>query len=93
MALVDQGYTGEEAAEAVADDAGEFQVVKLPEAKHGFVLLPRRRVVERAFAWKTRFPRLVRDYARLPETVASLHFVAFSCFMLHQIVSLLIAGP
>jgi transposase len=30
-------------------------IVKLPEAKHGFVLLPRRWVVERTFAWTTRF--------------------------------------
>jgi transposase len=93
LAFVDQGYSGETAAQAAADFGIELQVVKLPEAKHGFVLLPRRWVVERAFAWKSRFRRLVRDYERLPETVAGLHFVAFSCLMLHQIVSLLIAGP
>lgn len=93
VAFVDQGYTGETAAQAAAAFGIELQVVKLPEAKHGFVLLPRRWVVERAFAWKSRFRRLVRDYERLPETVAGLHFVAFSCLMLHQIVSLLMAGP
>jgi transposase len=93
LAFVDQGYSGETAAQAAADFGIELQVVKLPEAKHGFVLLPRRWVVERAFAWKSRFRRLVRDYERLPETVAGLHFVAFSCLMLHQIVSLLMAGP
>ena len=93
MTFVDQGYSGETAAQAAADFGIERQVVKLPEAKQGFVLLPRRWVVERAFAWKSRFRRLVRDYERLPETVAGLHFVAFSCLMLHQIVSLLMAGP
>lgn len=93
VAFVDQGSTGETAAQAAAAFGIELQVVKLPEAKHGFVLLPRRWVVERAFAWKSRFRRLVRDYERLPETVAGLHFVAFSCLMLHQIVSLLMAGP
>lgn len=93
VAFVDQGYTGAAVAEAAAEFGIALQVVKLPEAKHGFILLPRRWVVERAFAWKSRFRRLVRDYERLPETVAGLHFVAFSCLMLHQIVPLLMAGP
>jgi transposase len=60
--------------------------VKLPEAKRGFVLLPRRWVVERSFAWATRFRRLVKDYERLPETLAALHLVAFVCLMLGQAV-------
>src|SRR5580700_7177565 len=41
-----------------------LEVVKLPEAKRGFVLLPRRWVVERSFAWATRCRRLVKDYER-----------------------------
>jgi len=59
-------------------------VVKLSAAKRGFVLLPRRWVVERSFGWATRFRRLVKDYERLPETVAGLHFVAFACLMLQR---------
>src|SRR5215210_1327567 len=47
-----------------------LEVVKYQEARRGFVLLPRRWVVERSFAWATRFRRLARDYERLPETVA-----------------------
>ena len=82
LAYVDQGYTGQTAADAAADHGIKLQVVKLPEAKRGFVLLPRRWVVERSFAWATRFRRLVRDYERLPETVKGLHFVAFACLML-----------
>jgi len=50
-------------------------VVKLEEAKRGFVLLPRRWVVERSFAWASRFRRLARDYERLPATVAGLHWL------------------
>jgi len=45
-------------------------------------------VVERSFAWMARFRRLARDYERLPETLAGLHFVAFACLMLQRIVSL-----
>ena len=57
-------------------------MVKLPEAKRGFVLLPRRWVVERSFAWAARFRRLARDYERLPETVAGLHFLVLAILML-----------
>jgi transposase len=68
-------------------------VVKHPGAKKGFVLLPRRWAVERSFAWATRFRRLAKDYERLPETVAGLHFVAFACLMLNRAVLALGAGP
>ena len=40
LAFVDQGYTGQEAAEAAREEGTELHVVKLPEAKKGFVLLP-----------------------------------------------------
>lgn len=88
LAYVDQGYTGAEPSAAAAAHGIALHVVKLPEARKGFVLLPRRWVVERSFAWATRFRRLVKDYERLPETVAGLHFVAFCCLMLHRVVSL-----
>lgn len=84
LAWVDQGYTGETAANAAAEHGVQLEVVKLSEAKRGFVLLPRRWVVERSFAWATRFRRLVRDYERLPQTVKGLHFVAFACLMLNK---------
>lgn len=84
LAYVDQGYTGDEAAQAAADHGITLEVVKLLEAKHGFVLLPRRWVVERSFAWMSRFRRLVRDYERLPETLAGLHLVACTSLMLQQ---------
>jgi transposase len=58
VAFVDQGYTGEDAAKAAKQQGIRLEVVKLPEAKHGFVLLPRRWVVEPSFAWMSRFRRL-----------------------------------
>jgi len=81
MAFVDQGYTGETAAKAAAAEGITLEVVKLPEAKRGFILLPRRWVVERSFAWATRCRRLVRDYERYAETLAGLHVVAFIGYM------------
>ena len=58
----------------------------------GFVLLPRRWVVERSFGWMARPRRLARDDERLPETVAGLHFIAFSCLMLHRFVLTALTG-
>jgi transposase len=86
VAFVDQGYTGAVPATAAAANGIDLVVVRLPQAKRGFVLLPRRWVVERSFAWASRFRRLARDYERLPETVAGLHFVAFACLMVKQLV-------
>jgi transposase len=93
LAYVDQGYTGEEPAEAAKEHGIRLEVVKRPEAERGFVLLPRRWVVERDFAWAVRFRRLVKDYERLPATVAGLHFVAFACLFLHRAVTLLGSSP
>ncbi len=55
--------------------------VKLPTAKRGFVLLLRRWVVERYFAWMARFRRLARDHERMAETLAGLHFLALTILM------------
>ncbi len=66
----------------------QLEVIKLPQAKHGFVLLPRRWVVERSFAWAARFRRLARDYERLAATLAGLHWVVFACLMLHRWIAL-----
>ena len=91
LAYVDQGYTGEDPAAAAEACGIRLEVVKHAEAKRGFVLLPRRWVAERSFAWVARFRRLARDYERLPETLAGLHFVAFVCLMLHRLF--LALGP
>lgn len=84
LAFVDQGYTGDAPAQAAPEHGMQLEVVKLPQAKRGFVLLPRRWVVERSFAWMTRFRRLARDYERLPETLVGLHLLAFAVLMLHR---------
>ncbi len=82
LAYVDQGYTGENAEQAAAKHGVRLEVVKHTEVKRGFVLLPRRWVVERSFAWAARFRRLARDYERLAKTLAALHYLAFAILML-----------
>jgi transposase len=86
VAFVDQGYTGDEPSAEAAAVGVRLEVVKLPGAKRGFVLLPKRWIVERSLAWTARFRRLARDYERLPQVVAGLHFVAFACLLLHRAV-------
>lgn len=92
VAFVDQGYTGEEAAQAAQEQGIHLEVVKLPEAKRGFVLLPKRWVVERSFAWASRFRRLARDYERLATSLVGLHVLAFVCVLLSRATSVLLVA-
>jgi transposase len=92
LAYVDQGYTGERAAKEAEAHAMRLEVVRHEEAKRGFVLLPRRWVVERDFAWASRFRRLAKDYERLPATLAGLRFVVFACLFLQQAIGILTTG-
>jgi transposase len=88
IAYVDQGYTGPDPLASAAQHGIELVVVKTPQAKRGFVLLPKRWVVERSFAWMSRARRLARDCERLPQVLMGLHFLAFACLMLHQLIHL-----
>jgi transposase len=90
VAFVDQGDTGDRPRQDAADHGMHLEVVKLPEAKNGFVLLPRRWVVERSFGWAARFRRLARDDERLPGVLAGLHVLAFAILMLTRFVALMV---
>ena len=85
VAFVDQGYTGDAAAEQAKGHGIRLDVVRHTEAKKGFVLLPRRWVVERSFGWLGRFRRLARDYERLAKVLAGWHWVAFLSLLLKQV--------
>jgi transposase len=89
MAYVDQGYTGPNPAVAAAQLHQRLEVVKHPMAKRGFVLLPRRWVVEPSFAGASRFRRLARDYERLDTTLKGLHLLAFATLMLRNLADTL----
>jgi transposase len=85
VAFVDQGYTGASAAGQAADHGIRLEVVKHTEAKKGFVLLPRRWVVERTFGWLGRFRRLTRDYERLAQVLEGWHWLAFLTLIIRQV--------
>ncbi len=90
VAFVDQGYTGEGPVVEAQAHGIRLEVVRLPTARRGFVLLPRRWVVERSFARMARFRRLTRDYKRLATTLARLHFIAFAILMAHRFVTFMV---
>lgn len=85
VAYADQGYTGTAAAEQAQASSIQLEIVKHHEAKRGFVLLPRRWVVERTFGWLARFRRLARDYERLTTTLTNWHWLAFLVLLLSRI--------
>lgn len=86
VAYVDSGYNGQAVADIAQEQGVRLEAVGWPEAKKGFVLLPRRWVVERSFAWLARCRRLARDYERLSTTLAGLPFVAFAMLMLTRLL-------
>jgi len=81
----DGGYRGE-LIEWVKGMLGwTLCIVEKAEGQKGFVLLPRRWVVERTFAWLTRHRRLSRDYERLPQTSEAFIYVAMIRLMLNRL--------
>jgi len=87
LAYVDAGYTGDRPAAAAHGIA--LEVITLDAVKRGFVLLPRRWVVERSFGWLARFRHLARDDERLAQSLVGLHLVAFAILMATRLIRLL----
>ena len=57
----------------------------LEEKPRGFLILPRRWVVERTFAWLGLSRRFSKDYERLPETAEAMIYWAMSRLMLRRL--------
>jgi putative transposase len=57
----------------------------LEQKPRGFLVLPRRWVVERTFAWLGQARRLAKDYERLPETAVAMIHAAMSRIMLRRL--------
>ena len=64
-----------------------LDIVKRNEQQKGFVILPKRWIVERTFGWLGRFRRLSKDYERLPETSETMIYLAMTRLMLRRLAS------
>jgi len=62
-----------------------FQIVRRNEDQKGFVLLPRRWVVERTFGWLGRYRRLSKDYEFLTQSSEAMVYAAMINLMLHRL--------
>ncbi len=83
---VDGGFDGEPFMIWVMDVCRWIvQVVLRPEQTKGFVLLKKRWVVERTFAWMMGNRRLVRDYELLPETSETFIYLAMIRIMVRRL--------
>ena len=75
--FADGGYAGEKLAHAmVGHGVWTLEIVKRSDAARGFVLLPRRWVVERTFAWLNRNRRLAKDFEAAIETATAWLYIA-----------------
>jgi len=92
VAYADAGYTGAQPQRAAAEQDIALEVITRDAVKRGFLLLPRRWVVERSFGWLARFRRLARDYERLAQSLVGLHLVAFAILMATRLTRLLGQG-
>jgi putative transposase len=79
----DQSYQGELVEWANGFDNFELEIVKRPDEAKGFVLLPKRWIVERTFGWFGRYRRLSKDYEGTCERSEDLIYAAMINRMLH----------
>ncbi len=97
---LDAGYNGKEKGkdwvEKVLGWTAEIvkrprRWVRVPEGEEpppypkGFIVLPRRWVVERSFSWVSQTRRMSKDYERLPETGEAFIYVAMSRLMVRRL--------
>ncbi len=75
--FADGGYAGDKLREALAR-RGDWviEIIKRSDTAQGFVLLPRRWVVERTFAWLGRNRRLTKDFEKTIQSSTAWFFVA-----------------
>jgi transposase len=88
-AIADGGYQGPATAAAAQDEAGvALEIVKRSDTAKGFVLLPKRWIVERTFGWLGRCRRLAKDFENLTRSHAAFFILAMVRLMLRRIVRL-----
>ena len=85
-AIADGGYQGAPTAAAVLEAAAiPLEIVKRSDTAKGFVLLPKRWIVERTFGWLGRCRRLAKDFENLTRTQAAFVILAMIRLMVRRI--------
>ena len=83
--FADAGYQGPRAAKAAAETGcWTLEIVERTDA-YNFAVVPKRWVVERTFAWTSRYRRLLRDFERSARTVAAFFRLAMIHLMLRRL--------
>ena len=83
--FADAGYQGPKMAKVVADTGRWTIVIVKRSDAHRFVVLPKRWIVERTFAWISRNRRLARDFERYARTVVAFIRLAMIRLMLKRL--------
>jgi putative transposase len=81
----DGNYAGQLEEIAHTQYGWVLEIVKRQDAQAGFVVLPRRWIVERTFAWLGRYRRLSKDYEALPESSETAIYLAMIHLMLRRL--------
>ena len=82
----DGGYQGPRVRAAAArTGTWKIEIIKRSDIAKGFVVLPKRWVVERTLAWISRNRRLTRDFERYARTVAAFVRLAMIRIMLRRL--------
>lgn len=95
----DMGYQGEKSRNELLQFGIELEIVRRPlkgmwvhkdtdisslKFEEGFKVLPKRWIVERTFAWMSKYRRLSKDYEYLPSTSESMMYISMSRMMLRR---------
>jgi len=81
----DGGYAGQLIKWVASFGNWVLEIVKRSDDQKGFVVLPRRWVVERTFAWLSRYRRLSKDYEFLPESSEAMIYIAMIHIMVRRL--------
>lgn len=85
LVWADSAYAGELVEEVEAQKDFQLEIIKRSDDVKGFVLLPKRWMVERTFGWLTRCRRLCKDYERTTSSAEGFVYAAMTRLMLRRL--------
>jgi transposase len=83
--FADAGYAGRLVDRVAATLPLVLDIVRRPKGETGFVLLPRRWVIERTFAWMIKHRRLIRDHEGRLDVAETMLTIAAADTLLRRV--------